>query len=90
VLEKTVPQETDTRYLILYEDGDRYPTIGFASFLRAKRFVVTAQRVENVEAALEAPRANNIVCIAFKEHKLIAPDKLFQAMYTDFCHSFSL
>lgn len=91
VLEKTVPQEMSTRYLLLYEDGDRYPTIGFASFLRAtKRFVVTAQRVDNVEEALAAPRAENIVCIGFKNHNLIAPDKLFKAMYTDFCHGFSL
>lgn len=90
VLEKTVPQEADTRYLLLYEDGDRYPTIGFASFLRAKRFIVTAQRVDSVEKALTEPRPANVACIAFKDHKLIAQDKLFQAMYTDFCHGFSL
>jgi len=90
VLEKMEPQTAETRYLLLYEDGDRYPVIGFAAFLRAKRFIVTAQRVENVEEELERARPRDVHCLAFKERKLITRDKLLNAMYTDFCHSFTL
>jgi ATP phosphoribosyltransferase regulatory subunit len=90
VLEKTEPKQVDTRYVLFYEDGDRYPTIGFAAYLRSKRFTVTSQRVDNVEEAMQAPRPANVTAIGFKEHKLIGQDKLFQAMFTDFGHSFSL
>jgi ATP phosphoribosyltransferase regulatory subunit len=90
VLEKAAPGGTKEHFLVLYEERDRYPVIGFASFLRSKQFNVTAQRVENSEAAALEPRAGYFTPIVFKNGKLLTTEKLVQAMYTDFSHSFSL
>lgn len=90
VLEKSMPQKAAERYLLLYEERDRYPVIGFASFLRSKRFIVTAQRVEDVVAEVAVKRPDDVLVIAFQAGKLITRDKLVSALYTDFSHMFSL
>jgi ATP phosphoribosyltransferase regulatory subunit len=90
VLEKTSPSESQERYLVLYEQKDRYPVIGFTSFLRSKGFIVTSQRVDSVEEALREPRAGHVTVIAFSDGKLLSEDRLVKAMYTDFTHMFSL
>jgi len=87
VLEKSFPQDNQERYLVLYEEKDRYPVIGFTAFLRAKQFIVTSQRVDNVDVALEG-QPSHVTVIAFKEGKLQTDDKLLTAMYADFGHAF--
>lgn len=90
VLEKAMPVSTKEHFLVLYEERDRYPVIGFASYLRSKQFNVTAQRVEDSEAAAFEQRATYFSPIVFKNGKLLTQERLVQAMYTDFSHSFSL
>jgi ATP phosphoribosyltransferase regulatory subunit len=90
VLEKTMPEKQQERFWVIYEEPDRYPVIGFATYLRSKRFIVTAQRVENVEVALAAQKQESLTVIAFKKGKLLSNDKLVRAMFVDFSHMFSL
>lgn len=89
-LDKTPSGSNREHFLVLYEERDRYPVIGFAAYLRSKRFTVTVQRVEDVEAFEQEPRAKHLTPVIFKNGKLMTQLKLVQAMYTDFCHSFSI
>jgi ATP phosphoribosyltransferase regulatory subunit len=89
VLEKSFPKDPKERYLILYEEADRYPVIGFAAYLRSKRIIITAQRVDDVELAMQEHAEDHVTVIPFKGGKLLEQNKLLQAMYTDFCHMFS-
>jgi ATP phosphoribosyltransferase regulatory subunit len=89
-LEKAFPNEKAERYIVVYEETDRYPVIGFAAFLRSKRFLVTSQRVESVDDAMKATNVPpHVTLIPFKNRKLVSNDKLVKSMYTDFCHMFS-
>lgn len=89
VLEKSFPKDPKERFLILYEEADRYPVIGFATFLRSKRFIITAQHVQDVAEAMKSVTPDHVTLIPFKGGKLLESNKLLQAMYTDFCHMFS-
>jgi len=89
VLEKSSPRDTQERFLVLYEEKDRYPVIGFVAFLRSKQFIVTSQRVESVDDALFRQPVH-VTVIVFKDSKMLSNDKLLKAMYTDFGHSFSV
>ncbi|WP_157729620.1 ATP phosphoribosyltransferase regulatory subunit [Tumebacillus algifaecis] len=90
VLEKSFPKDPKERFLILYEAADRYPVIGFATYLRSKRFIITAQHVDDVEAAMKERSEEHVTLIPFKGGKLLESNKLLRAMFTDFCHMFSL
>ena len=87
VLEKSSPREKQERFLVLYEAKDRYPVIGFTAFLRSKRFIVTAHRLENIVDAFEENYPSNVTPIIFENGKLLSEDRLVKAMYADFCHS---
>ncbi|MGB8956385.1 MAG: ATP phosphoribosyltransferase regulatory subunit [Tumebacillaceae bacterium] len=90
VLEKSSPRETQEHFLVLYEAKDRYPVIGFTAFLRSKRFIVTAQRVENIVDAFDENHPPHVTPIIFENGKLLSEDRLVKAMYADFCHSYSV
>ncbi len=89
MLEKALPKDPKERYLLLYAEEDRYPVIGFASFLRAKHFIITAQRVEDVERAMQERVDEHVTLVPFRKGKLLTSTKLLRAMYSDFCHLFS-
>lgn len=90
VLEKSSPRDTQEHFIVLYEAKDRYPVIGFTAFLRSKQFIVTAQRVENIVDAFEENYPSHVTPILFENGKLLSEDRLVKAMYSDFCHSFSV
>lgn len=90
VLDKAVQLEHRERYLVLYEENDRYPVIGFATYLRSKRFVVTAQRVDDVHNTVANNGPSHVTIIKFKDTKLITDDRVVKAMWGDFMHMFNL
>ncbi|HEU4964100.1 MAG TPA: ATP phosphoribosyltransferase regulatory subunit, partial [Bacilli bacterium] len=90
VLDKAVQLEHRERFLVLYEADERYPVIGFASYLRSKRFVVTAQRVDDVDDTVALNKPDHVTIIKFKQNKLVTEDRIVKAMWSDFAHMFNL